>query len=460
MRVRVLGELQVLGPTGWETPSAALRRRTLSCLALAPGLVVPPGRIAEALWGDDAPVTAPKVVQNHVAWLRRAFGADLVTTSPGGYSLTVPEPATDAVVLESMVQGARRALQREDASGALEMLDEGLALWRGEPFLDLVDWAPALGEVARLEELREEAVEHRLDALIAGDRADEAIPELEAAVAEAPLRERRWELLMVALYRTGRQADALAVYRRARGQLRDELGIDPGPVLSALHRAVLTQDAALDVAVRPGSSPPRHALAMARRGEAERLAGDQRHLATLHEAARLALEADDDDALFAALLGGLRRTSPRVPAGIDLELVSWLELAVERARSDHLRARLLAGLGQELAFLPDLTRARIASDAAVAIARPTGDAALISEVLARRPIAYGGPDLLPQRLGATAENLRLVAHVDDPMARWGAWYSRIAAVMEAGRIDEVEIGLSSSVRPPRRPQPPRPAGDC
>jgi DNA-binding SARP family transcriptional activator len=438
VRVRVLGPVGVLGPDGWARPTAALRRRTLCALALVGGRAISGDRIADALWGEHRPASADKVVQNHIAGLRREFGRAFVDTRPEGYALAA-EITIDVDEYARLVDAGATALADGRAAAAIPHLDAAAALWRGEPYEELAGWAGAAGEVTRMGELHREAVEHRLDALVATGRALEAVPELELAIVAEPLRERRWELLMLALYRLGRQTEALRAYGRARRVLRDELGIEPGVALRALERAILTQDAALD---EPDDAEPhaatRHALAMARRGELQQRAGDERHRVTLHEAARLAIESDDDEALFVAALGGLRRTSARRAEQVDPELVEIIEAALARAQDGAVRARLLSALGQELSYEPDPRRAQAANDEALALARTTGDAAVISEVLARRPAAYGGPDLLDERLAATEENLRLVEHVDDPLARWGALYARIAVSIERGDIDDVD----------------------
>ena len=216
MDVRVLGALEVLGPGGWESPSAGLRRRVLATLTLTPGEVVPSDRIADALWGDEAPSSANKIIQNHVLAFRRSFDPSLIATHPSGYAFGTPLHTTDVQRFDALARMGREALEGERPREAFDLLDEAIRLWRGDPFPDLESWNPARAETARLDEVRREVVEQRLDALVARGGHTAAIPELEAAIADEPLRERRWELLMVALYRDGRQADALRTYQRAR----------------------------------------------------------------------------------------------------------------------------------------------------------------------------------------------------------------------------------------------------
>lgn len=440
----MFGALEVLGPSGWEAPSAAKRRQVLSVLALAPGDVVTTDRIADAIWGDTVPTSAPKIVQNHVLALRREYGRPLVITAVTGYALGIAEGATDSQVFESAGRAGAAALGLGQLDEALRALDHALAMWRGQPFPDLEAWPPAVVERARLEELYREVVENRLDALVANGGHLAAVSELEVAVAAEPLRERRWELLMLALYRSGRQAEALRAFQRARALLVEELGIEPGPPLRELDQAIATQDDTLRAESSNLSTGPlqaRQALAYARRGAMQRLSGDENYRVTLHQAALLAQESGDDSALIAAALSGVRRAGARASGAIDEELIELLKVAIERAPDDESRALLFSALGQELAASPDRVPPRSASDRAVEAARRSGSARILTEVLARRSIALAGPDLLDDRLAATEENLRIAPHVDDPLSWWTALFTRIAAVIEIGDIVEVERRL-------------------
>jgi DNA-binding SARP family transcriptional activator len=445
MKVRVLGPLEVLGPSGWGSPSAAKRRQVLAVLALAPGEVVSTDRISDALWGEVVPASAAKIVQNHVLGLRRAHGASFVTTRPDGYALGISEQATDAQAFELLARGGLSALERAQVGEALGALDDALGLWRGRPFPELEAWAPACAEAARLEELHRGAVENRLDAQVSNGGHVGVIADLEAAVAAEPLRELRWELLMVALYRSGRQTEALRAFQRARSLLVEELGIEPGPALRELDRAIAAQDDSLGAVweVRSsGSMQPRQALAVARRGAVQRLAGDESYRVTIQQASRLARETGDDEALIGAAMGGLRRAGGRASGVVDEELVELLETTTARARDDRAMAQLLSALGQELAASSDRAKPRSMSDRALEAARRTGDAAVISEVLARRSIALAGPDLLDERLAATEENVRIAVHVDDTLSWWAALFTRIAATIEIGDITEVDRRLA------------------
>ena len=214
-------------------------------LGLHHGSVVSADTLVELLWGEDPPRTAVKALQTHISALRRALGDGFVLTQGTGWALA--ESEVDASRYKSAARLGRDAGATGDISQAVARFEEALALWRGIP--ELPDGRRGTSEKTRWIEGHAALVEDRADALLATSRAAEIIGELEAAVAEAPLRERRWGQLMLALYRAGRQGDALAAYQRARTMLADELGIDPGPELRRLEAAIVAQDASLDLVV-------------------------------------------------------------------------------------------------------------------------------------------------------------------------------------------------------------------
>lgn len=217
-------------------------RAILTMLGLHGGSVVPADVLMELLWGDDPPRTAAKALQTHISALRHALGDGFVLTEGTGWRLNTAE--TDASRYKSLAKSGRDALGAGDTGGAVTRFDEAVALWRGIP--ELPDCRRAVSEKTRWIEGHAALVEDRADALLATGRAAEIIGDLEAAVADAPLRERRWGQLMLALYRAGRQGEALGAYRRARSLLADELGVDPGPELRRLEAAIVAQDAELD----------------------------------------------------------------------------------------------------------------------------------------------------------------------------------------------------------------------
>ncbi len=244
-------ELGVLGPLQVRqdgTPVAipgAKPRAILTMLGLHHGSVVPADALVKLLWGDDPPRTAVKALQTHVSSLRRTLGDGVVVTEGAGWTLKGAE--VDASRYKLAAKSGRDAAATGDTSQAVGRFEEALVLWRGIP--ELPEGQRGLSEKTRWIESHAALVEDRADALLATGRAAEVIGDLEAAVAEAPLRERRWGQLMLALYRAGRQGEALRAYKRARSLLADELGVDPGPELRRLETAIVAQDASLDIAV-------------------------------------------------------------------------------------------------------------------------------------------------------------------------------------------------------------------
>jgi DNA-binding SARP family transcriptional activator len=241
----VLGPLQVRLDGAPVTIPGAKPRAILTLLGLHCGSVVSADTLVELLWGDDPPRTAGKALQTHISSLRHTLGEGLVLTEGTGWTLTGPE--VDASRYKLAARIGREAAAAGDISGAVARFEEALALWRGIP--ELPDSRRGLSEKTRWIEAHAALLEDRADALLATGRAAEIIGELEAAVADAPLRERRWGQLMLALYRAGRQGEALGAYQRARSLLAEELGVDPGPDLRRLEAAIVAQDAALDTPV-------------------------------------------------------------------------------------------------------------------------------------------------------------------------------------------------------------------
>src|ERR1700741_2653281 len=220
-------------------------RALLTMLGLPGGSVVSAETLVELLWGDDPPRTAAKALQTHISSLRRTLGDGFVLTQGTGWTLSTTE--IDATRYKVAARLGRDAVAIGDTSQAVARFDEALTLWRGTP--ELPDGSRGVSEKTRWIEGHAALVEDRADALLATGRAAEIIGELEAAVADAPLRERRWGQLMLALYRAGRQGEALNAYQRARSLLADELGVDPGPELRRLEAAIVAQDESLDIPV-------------------------------------------------------------------------------------------------------------------------------------------------------------------------------------------------------------------
>jgi predicted ATPase/DNA-binding SARP family transcriptional activator len=249
VEVDLLGPLQVCSDAGEVVPLGSAKLRTLlALLALHPGQVVSADRLVEGLWGEHPPAGTANALQSLVAKLRRALGPDeVVRTARPGYVLDVPADAVDTGRFDLLVDRGRKAVADGNPSDAAAAFRGALALWRGEALADFRydDWAQA--EITRLSEARLAAFEDRVAADLECGRHTEMVGELEAAVAEAPLRERLRGELMLALYRSGRQAEALRMFQDARRHLADELGLEPGPELRRLEVAIAAQDPALDL---------------------------------------------------------------------------------------------------------------------------------------------------------------------------------------------------------------------
>ncbi|HSK53986.1 MAG TPA: BTAD domain-containing putative transcriptional regulator [Jiangellales bacterium] len=224
------------------------RERALVALLLTePGRTFTVAAIVTALWGDAAPPRAAKTVQSYVSRLRhalRAGGDDVVVTRVPGYLAAVEPQQIDAERFRAMAARGRDDLAAGRPAAAVGVLREALGLWRGEPYAEFENFF-AVAERSALEELRLTVVQDRLTGELAMGAGPELVGELDVLTAGHPWRERLWGLLMTALVRAGRQADALAAYARARATLHDELGLEPGPELREVHRQVLTQDARL-----------------------------------------------------------------------------------------------------------------------------------------------------------------------------------------------------------------------
>jgi DNA-binding SARP family transcriptional activator len=239
---RVLGPLEVVNDDGRPLALGGQKQRAvLAVLLLRAGEVVSTGFLVDALWGEQPPPTATTSLQNSISALRKLLGPEAVLTRQPGYVLAVPRDQIDLGCFEQLVAEARLAEPGE--RGAL--LRRALDLWRGPPLADLAFEPFAQAEVHRLDELRLGAFEECVDAELGRGAHAALVPELTAAVSEHPLRERLRGQLMLALYHSGRQAEALDAYQSARRALVDELGIDPGPQLQELHAQILRQEVQL-----------------------------------------------------------------------------------------------------------------------------------------------------------------------------------------------------------------------
>src|SRR4051794_2058921 len=308
MEFRVLGPLEVRHGDRPVPVRGRVQRALLARLVLNLGESVPDDRLLEDLWGDDQPASGSTALRVRVSQLRKALApgdAEVAIVSRGsGYALEADPECVDSRRFERLLGEGRQATREGRPTEALEVLAESLSLWRGPPLADLAYERFAQPEIARLEELRLDALEERLDAELALGRHRELVAPLEALVAAEPLRERPRAQLMLALYRSGRQADALAAYRDARRALTHELGIEPGATLRELERSMLRHDPAVDAPA--GVAPPSPAAAQV----------DERKLATVLVAE---VDGDSDKQLHQAMCavieeaGGTVSTFPGEP---------------------------------------------------------------------------------------------------------------------------------------------------
>lgn len=296
VRFGVLGPLvaeDARGPVGLKGPR---HRAVLARLLIAQGRVVPVARLVDDLWADP-PEGAVGAIQTFVSALRRALEPDrapraparlLVTMAPG-YALHAAPDAVDAWRFETAVTDCRELLAQHQADGALSRVDEALGLWRGPAYAEFGEQAWARAEISRLDELRLLALERRAEALLALGRAAEAVPDLEAHADAHPWREDGWRLRALALYRAGRQGDALGALRRARQVLATELGVDPGPGLRQLESDILAHAPHLTTPGETASAVTGSDVAGFSVSSVQRLVGRTNEMAQLADAAAAAV---------------------------------------------------------------------------------------------------------------------------------------------------------------------------
>ena len=249
VEIGLLGPLQVRCDGMMVAVPAGKQRALLAALLLQAGRPVPADQLAELLWAPNPPpLTAPVALRNNVLRLRRLLGPagqHLIQTRPGGYLIMPGDCELDLAAMQQELAAARAAARDGDWHRAAAHADASLSLWRGEPLSDVDLPALTAQHVPRLNEMRSQAHELRIDADLALARHAEAVTELPQLIAANPVRERLYALLMLALYRCGRRAEALDTYRAAHDVLAGEIGVDPGPELQALHEQILHDDPAL-----------------------------------------------------------------------------------------------------------------------------------------------------------------------------------------------------------------------
>jgi DNA-binding SARP family transcriptional activator len=447
-------EFRLLGPLAAAVDGvpvmlgAPQQRAFLALMLLNANEVVSRDRIVDELWGERPPATAAKLVQVYVSALRKLLdpGRDVLVTRSPGYLLRVEPDALDLQRFERLVDEGRAALAAGSPAAASERLREALALWRGPALADLAFAPFAQAEIARLEELRLDGVCDRIEADLALGRGG-VVSELEALVAEHPLRERVRGQLMLALYRSGRQAEALAAYQDARRALVDELGIEPGRELRELEQAILCQDPSLDLgpAAQPEPTPAASAFV-----------GRARELATLDAALDDALAGNGRLALVAGEPGigksrlaeqvghRARRRGARVYVGRCWEAggapaywpwVQALRAYVRDSDPDALRARI-GGEGAELAtilpelraLMPDLPESPPADSEGARFRLLESVASFLRNAASEAPVVVGLDDLH----AADAPSLLLLRFVAGQLAG--------APILIVGCYRDTEVG--------------------
>jgi DNA-binding SARP family transcriptional activator len=257
LEIRLLGSFQVTVDGRPAGTSGSKRDALLALLALRRGRPVSVDALIDALWGDDVLPASPRnAIHHHVARLRAALGQESIVGSGNAYALE--NARTDALGFEDLLADARAALRAGDARTAADVAAQALAFWRGRALEGLPETSWVGAEAGRLEGLRIDALEERFEPALELGEHRESVSELQRAIHENPFRERLWRLLMVALYRSGRAADALETYQSARRILVEELGLEPGPELRRTQEAILAHDpgiAGAAVAAVPRTRP-------------------------------------------------------------------------------------------------------------------------------------------------------------------------------------------------------------
>jgi DNA-binding SARP family transcriptional activator len=426
MDFRLLGPLEVVSERdGPIALGGAKQRSLLAVLLLHANEVVSTDRLIDQLWGAEPPATAAKSIQVYVSRLRKALGDERLVTQPPGYVLRVQSSDVDLGRFEQLVSEATRATPES----AARKLGAALGLWRGPALADLAYEPFAQVEIARLEEMRLAALEQRIDADLARGRHAQLVGELEALAARHPLRERlRWQL-MLALYRSARQAEALDAYRAARRELQEELGLDPSGELKQLEEAILRQDPELDLESTPppaGSPAPERSLLVVPRAlpALDALLPLAEPLAASEPPRELIVACIVPSAELGATTAGLaERRSRLIDAGLAVRTAAF---SSPSRGADIVR---LAGQESVELLLMDAGQHPLEGDASVVLEEAPCDVALLVE--AGGPIREG-PVLVPfgaarddwaaLELGAWAARsldvpLRLIGTAERPDAR-------------------------------------------
>ena len=317
MHVRVLGPVELCGK-GVPALAGSKPRELVTYLGLHAGELVAGSLLVDLLWGDAPPKTADRSLQTHVSTLRRSLGREAVVRRGDSWQLDVP--SVDALDFLSEIRHGKEAQRAGDVEAAAAHYEAALAEWRGGPALP--DTPRGEAERVRWQEFHDDLVEDRAEVLLAGGRAADLVADLEAAVAASPLRERRWAQLMLALYRAGRQPDALRAYQRFRDLLAEELGLEPSAELRRLERRIVLQDEALllEVEADPAATDPAATDTPPRRFRA------------LSFSARLMVSASEPWLILAAGVGAATAVVAgfRLVGTVALAVTGWLVAVLVR----------------------------------------------------------------------------------------------------------------------------------
>jgi DNA-binding SARP family transcriptional activator len=422
LEFRILGPLEVVGDGGPLPLGGPRQRATLAILLLRANRVVSIDRLADDLYAGAPPVTAVTQVQRQVSELRKALGAEsVIETRPPGYLIRVAPDSLDLARFEQHTNDASHAFARGEAQAAADLLRDALALWRGGALADLAYESFAQSAIARLEEIRLAALELRIEVELSVGLHAELIGELAALAAEHPLRESLSAQLMLALYRSGRQAESLDVYRRTREALVEQFGIEPTQMLRELERAILTHDPSL-------------VLAPVRR--------DRAALGARSTGAVLVLPASEDR------LGGLLAVAEPLVAAPPRELIMARLVAGE----DEL-PRAAAALNARRATLATTARTAVftTTDAAGDVARLV-TAHDIDLVLRDGPAEHGErvPDELAAMLERSSADLAVLVGAAPDFAGGGAVFVPFGGGEHDWAALELAGWLASAIRAPLR----------
>jgi len=408
--VRLFGELEAVAEGVPVPVHGAKQRALLALLALQRGRPVGADRLIDVLWGDGQASNPANALQAQIGQLRRTLGASAILTSEAGYALAVGPDDVDVLRFGQLVAEGRRLAGDGEAALASAALGEALGLRRGEPLAEFAGAGFAADERAYLDELTLVAVETRAGADLMLGRHGELAAEMEALCRQHPLRERLWELYILALYRAGRQAEALRAYTEVRDRLVDELGIDPGPALRKLQARILAQDPSLapaSPAPVPAAGPPRSAGNL--RAQLSRFVGRDAELRQLRAAVR--------SSRLVTLIGpgGVGKTRLAVEAAAALREEhpdgAWLVELAGVAEPGGVAPAVAAALGAGVAVLPGAQPAGSATDL---IVRYLAGRSLVV-VLDNCEHFIGEAAALADTLAGAVPGLRLIATSREPL---------------------------------------------